>query len=114
MAATLPPEIRQELETRRLAGLAIRTLRHNLDAGENTTGLPAEQLAALLDQFDLLEQQVADSWRAAADTLAKVPHQPAALTGPYWYGQGWDDAVNHLRDMADYTEPAPRPGKDQP
>lgn len=112
MAATLPPEVRQELETRRLAGLALRQLRHGLDAGENTTGLPAEQVAALLDHIHLLEQQVADAWRAAADKLAATPHQPTALTGPYWYGQGWDDAVHHLRDLADWVEPAPRPGKD--
>ena len=45
---------------------------------------------------------VADSWRQAAEQLAAVPHDP---TGPYWYGEGWDDAVHHLHDMADGMRP---------
>lgn len=43
-----------------------------------------------------------------ADRLDAVPLDCTALTGPLWYGQGWRDAVNHLRDLADGLTPAPR------
>lgn len=42
-----------------------------------------------------------------ADRLDAVPLDCTALTGPVWYGQGWRDAVNHLRDLADGLMPAP-------
>ena len=43
-----------------------------------------------------------------ADRLDAVPLDCTALTGPVWYGQGWRDAVNHLRDLADGLMPAPQ------
>lgn len=30
-----------------------------------------------------------------------VPITATALTGPYWYGAGWKDAVDHLEEIAD-------------
>lgn len=52
-----------------------------------------------------VEQYGEGFWRQAAEQLAAVPHEPTALTGPYWYGQGWDDVVHHLHDMADGVQP---------
>ncbi|MER6364502.1 hypothetical protein [Kitasatospora sp. NPDC001527] len=92
-------------DTKRLAGLAAHGLRRALAAGGEAELPPAEELAALVAEFDRMRAVVAASWRQAAVQLAAVPHQPTALTGPYWYGQGWDDAVHHLHDMADGMEP---------
>jgi hypothetical protein len=46
----------------------------------------------------------ADTLNAAADRLDALPPGGAALTGPYWYGQGFKDAVAILRDWADCPE----------
>ncbi|MFH9355278.1 hypothetical protein [Kitasatospora sp. NPDC017646] len=75
---------------------------------EEPDPLPGVDLAALVEEFDRMRAALASSWRQAANQLAAVPHHPTALTGPYWYGQGWDDAVHHLHDMADGMQPAPR------
>ncbi|MFE7194056.1 hypothetical protein [Kitasatospora sp. NPDC057541] len=95
-------------DTKRLAGLAAHGLRRALAAGGEAELPPAEELTALVAEFDRMRAVVAASWRQAAVQLAAVPHQPTALTGPYWYGQGWDDAVHHLHDMADGMEPHSR------
>lgn len=99
---TEPPAWRQDIDTSRLASLAIAELRRHPDSR-----LPAEQVAALVAEFDRIQAVVAASWRHAANKLALVPHHPTALTGPYWYGQGWADAVHHLRDLADGIDPSP-------
>jgi hypothetical protein len=100
------PAWRQDIETSRLAGLAIAKLRRHA-AGQSDGNLPAEQVAALVAEFDKNQALLAASWRQAANKLEAVPHNPTALTGPYWYGQGWDDAVHHLRDLADGMDPSP-------
>ncbi|MEV7783396.1 hypothetical protein [Kitasatospora sp. NPDC088351] len=95
-------------DTKRLAGLAAHGLRRALAAGGEAELPPAEELAALaalVAEFDRMRAVVAASWRQAAAQLAAIPHQPTALTGPYWYGQRWDDTVHHLHDMADGMEP---------
>ncbi len=92
-------------DTERLARLAAQTLRRTLASGGELELPPTEELAALLSEFDRMRALVATSWKQAADQLAAVPHNPTALTGPYWYGEGWDDAVRHLRDMADGMRP---------
>lgn len=93
---------REELETTRKAGLTVARLRRDLAAGA------APELAALVEEFDRMRTALAAAWNQAADLLEAVPHNPTALTGPYWYGQGWDDAVHHLRDLADSMQPDPR------
>lgn len=100
---------RQDLGTTRLSRLAIHALRKAQDAGQPAPDLPAEQLVALVDEFDRLRATIAASWKTLADQLAAVPHNPTALTGPYWYGKGWDDAVHHIRDLADGHGADPRP-----
>lgn len=51
--------------------------------------------------------EIARALHEYADRLDAVPLDCTALTGPVWYGQGWRDAVNHLRDLADGLMPAP-------
>jgi hypothetical protein len=92
---------REELETTRLARLAVARLRRDLAAGAGPELSPGPELAALVEEFDRMRTALAASWHRAADLLEATPHDPAALTGPAWYGQGWDDAVHHLRDLAD-------------
>lgn len=57
--------------------------------------------AAALDRYGaaLIREQAAH--------LESMPHEPTALTGPYWYGQGWKDAIRELQERADYMEPGP-------
>ncbi|MGW4806451.1 hypothetical protein [Kitasatospora sp. NPDC004272] len=94
-----------EMETTRVARLVVHRLRQQHAAGAGGHSLTAEESAALAAEFDRMRTLLADSWRRAADKLEATPHTPTALTGPYWYGQGWDDAVERLRDLADYMEP---------
>lgn len=39
--------------------------------------------------------------RWAAERLRGVPIDATALTGPVWFGAGWQDAASHLDDLAD-------------
>ena len=96
----------RDLDQRRRAQLAVKQLRRALEADPDTPHLPAgTDLAALVAEYDRMCTLVADSWRHGADLVQAVPHDPSALTGPYWYGQGWDGAVDHLRQLADGVEP---------
>ncbi|WP_327072020.1 hypothetical protein [Kitasatospora sp. NBC_01302] len=92
---------REELETTRLARLAVAGLCRDLAAGADPRLPPGPGLAALVEEFDRMRAALAASWHRAADLLEATPHHPTALTGPAWYGRGWDDAVHHLRDLAD-------------
>ncbi|MFF2147507.1 hypothetical protein [Kitasatospora sp. NPDC058190] len=100
---------REELETTRLARLAVARLRRGLATGSDRELLSGPELAALVEEFDRMRVALAASWERAADLLEAIPHHPTALAVPYWYGQGWEDAVHHLRDMADGMAPAPAP-----
>ncbi|MER8188166.1 hypothetical protein [Kitasatospora sp. NPDC094015] len=100
----------QDIE--RLARLAATGLCRALVTGGPVGLPPAVELAALVAEFDRMRSAPAGSWRRVADLLEAVPHNPRALTGPYRYGQGWDDAVHHLWDLADGMAPAPRPVTD--
>lgn len=42
----------------------------------------------------------ADTLFWAARQLRNVPVTCTALTGPVWYGAGWQDAADHLMDLA--------------
>lgn len=51
-----------------------------------------------------------DDYRAevlakAIGRLRAVPVQCTALTGPVWYGAGWNDAITTLEEIADYQTP---------
>ncbi|MFJ6384730.1 hypothetical protein ACIQI7_32570 [Kitasatospora sp. NPDC092039] len=105
---------REETDTTRLARLAVARLRRDLETGAGSGLPPGPELAALVEEFDRMRAALASSWTRAADLLEAVPHHPTALTGPYWYGQGWDDAVHHLRDLADGMKPAPRRASPRP
>ncbi|MFE4356087.1 hypothetical protein [Kitasatospora sp. NPDC056800] len=97
---------REETETTRRARQAVHRLRALAeDAGPDP--LPGVDLAAVVEEFERMRAALAASWDRAAELLEAVPHHPTALTGPYWYGQGWDDAVHHLRDLADGMKPVP-------
>lgn len=41
----------------------------------------------------------------AIGRLRAVPVTCTALTGPVWYGAGWNDAITTLEDIADYQTP---------
>lgn len=37
--------------------------------------------------------------------LRAIPVTCTALTGPVWYGTGWNDAITALEDIADFQKP---------
>ncbi|MFF2751324.1 hypothetical protein ACFVVA_38025 [Kitasatospora sp. NPDC058048] len=93
------------MKTIHAARWAVHQLRKQRAAGTEGPTLRPEDVDALVAEFDRMRTLLADSWNRAADKLAATPHDPSALTGPPWYGRGWDDAVDRLRDLAEYTEP---------
>lgn len=94
-----------ELATTHEARYVVHRLRKQHAAGAQEHVLTSADAVALAAEFDRLRTLLSAAWTRAADKLATTPHSPAALTGPAWYGQGWDDAVNRLRDLADHMEP---------
>lgn len=41
----------------------------------------------------------------AIGRLRSIPVQCTALTGPVWYGTGWNEAITQLEEIADYQTP---------
>lgn len=41
----------------------------------------------------------------AIGRLRAIPVQCTALTGPVWYGTGWNEAITQLEEIADYQTP---------
>lgn len=41
----------------------------------------------------------------AIGRLRSIPIQCTALTGPAWYGAGWNEAITQLEEIADYQPP---------
>lgn len=41
----------------------------------------------------------------AVSRLRAVPVDCTALTGPVWYGSGWNDAIRTFEEIADYQRP---------
>ncbi|SIO86953.1 hypothetical protein [Nocardiopsis sp. JB363] len=69
----------------------VSEARHERDTiRQETRGLRREAA-------DLITGDRSDALHWAARQLRKTP-MPTALTGPYWYGQGWKDAIDHLED----------------
>lgn len=59
--------------------------------------------------LQLLEEAEADA-RAkglakAVGRLRAIPVTCTALTGPVWYGTGWNEAITTLEEIADYQKP---------
>lgn len=54
---------------------------------------------------DLLDAYRAEVIAKAIGCLRAVPVTCTALTGPVWYGQGWNDAITTLEEIADYQKP---------
>lgn len=56
---------------------------------------------AVMGLVETAQQNVrADTLFWAARQLRDTPVTCTALTGPYWYGQGWKEAADHLMDLA--------------
>lgn len=55
-----------------------------------------------------LDRYVAKVLRTEAEWLKSLPQpkQATGLQGPYWYGQGWEEAADELHEAADRIEPA--------
>ena len=76
------------------------TARDDLAAVLLTGGAATNALATgLLDAYreEVLAKAIA--------RLKKIPVQCTALTGPVWYGDGWNGAIRQLEDIADYQKP---------
>ncbi|CAM5508827.1 hypothetical protein [Streptomyces aurantiogriseus] len=54
---------------------------------------------------ELLDAYRAEVLAKAIGRLRAVPVQCTALTGPVWYGTGWNDAITTLEEIADYQTP---------
>ncbi|WP_432138960.1 hypothetical protein [Streptomyces sp. bgisy154] len=61
--------------------------------------LPERMLDAALDAYRT------EVLAKAVSRLRAVPVQCTALTGPVWYGAGWNDAITTLEEIADYQVP---------
>lgn len=74
--------------------------RDDLAAYAITTRTVTEDgLAPLLDAYR--EEALAK----AIGRLRAIPVDCTALTGPVWYGDGWNSAITCLEDIADYQQP---------
>jgi len=59
---------------------------------------------------DLTPEQLVDAYRTEAlakaiGRLRAIPVDCTALTGPVWYGDGWNSAITCLEEIADYQTP---------
>ena len=80
-------------ETARESAL-VSDARHERDTARKEAREARREAARLItgDRADVLH------W--AVRQLRAIP-MPTALTGPYWYGQGWKEAINYLEyDLA--------------
>lgn len=68
-----------------------------VQAGAEEEDLPT--FAAALDSYRT------EALRKAIGRLRAIPIQCTALTGPVWYGDGWNDAITQLEEIADYQKP---------
>jgi hypothetical protein len=68
------------------------------DRGSTTVWSPAEV-------SDALDNYRTEVLRKAIGRIRAIPVQCTALTGPVWYGEGWNDAITQLEEIADYQKP---------
>jgi hypothetical protein len=74
------------------------------DNGTSADG--AELVVGRLDDLAdavmaVLDEAIIAVLHEHADLIDAVDPQCTALTGPYWFGQGWHQAADHLHDLAD-------------
>ncbi|MFI2620480.1 hypothetical protein [Streptomyces sp. NPDC018584] len=65
------------------------------------TALERADTAPPLDHRQILDRAIAH--------LRSMPIQCTALTGPLWYGSGWNDAITQFEEYAGYVDPLPAP-----
>lgn len=53
----------------------------------------------------ILDAHRAEVLAKAIGRLRAIPVDCTALTGPVWYGDGWNSAITCLEDIADYQQP---------
>lgn len=66
-------------------------------------GTPCVLPESMLDET--LDAYRAEVLAKAIGRLRAIPVTCTALTGPVWYGTGWNDAITALEDIADYQKP---------
>lgn len=54
---------------------------------------------------DLVDAHRTEVLAKAVGRLRAIPVDCTALTGPVWYGDGWNSAITCLEDIADYQQP---------
>lgn len=84
---------REPMNARKVLTVMVRT-----DRGDMTVWSPAERDKAL----NVYRNEVLQK---AIGRLRSIPVQCTALTGPVWYGTGWNEAISALADIADYQKP---------
>ena len=52
-----------------------------------------------------LDRYVAALLVGLSKKLLDIPHDATALTGPYWFGQGWEDAAKQVEEYGWYIDP---------
>lgn len=74
-------------------------MRHLTGASLCPPPRPVDEATGLLDAYreEVLAKAIA--------RVKKIPVQCTALTGPVWFGQGWQDAIRAFEDVADYQKP---------
>jgi hypothetical protein len=66
---------------------------------------PAEAEARETEMNARLDDYRTEVIAKAVGRLRAVPVTCTALTGPVWYGAGWNDAIRTLEEIADYQTP---------
>lgn len=66
---------------------------------------PAEAAARETEMNARLDDYRTEVIAKAVGRLRAVPVTCTALTGPVWYGAGWNDAIRTLEEIADYQTP---------
>lgn len=65
--------------------------------------LDADEYGQILaEKFDAHRAEVLAK---AVGRMRAIPVDCTALTGPVWYGDGWNSAITCLEDIADYQQP---------
>ncbi|MFG2684159.1 hypothetical protein [Streptomyces sp. NPDC048392] len=68
----------------------------------NHPGVLATADAEIVEMLDGYRTEVIQK---CIGRLRAIPVTCTALTGPIWYGTGWNDAITQLEEIADYQTP---------
>ncbi|HJX87044.1 MAG TPA: hypothetical protein VJ277_05710, partial [Gemmatimonadales bacterium] len=67
---------------------------------------PATAAAHFRELLDAHRTEVrTEALQKAIGRLRAIPVTCTALTGPVWYGNGWNAAITCLEEIADYQKP---------